>query len=405
MTSGADPAPSPEPPGGDGQAPRRAFPGSVGGPPPLGPPRVAVWRDEWLATSETFIANQIGATHRWKPVPAGLRVIPDGLPLRPARVLGDRISARIAHQIDAELALRLFYDSVLRREPVQVVHAHFGPDAVTVLPLARRLGLPLVVTFHGFDVTSAPAETGGAGRRYVDRLREVFDYADTLIAVSRFIAGRLRDLGAPSHKIVVAPIGIPVQPGTHDDQARCGVSFVGRLVPKKGVSDLIDGLAGVPRELLDGQPIRVIGYGPDETALRDRARRAGLPVEFLGKRDPAFIADTLARSRIFCGPSRTAANGDSEGFGMVYLEAALQAVPVVAYRHGGVPEAVADGETGLLVPEGDVAALTACLTRLLVDADAAAAMGAAGRRRVLEEFDIERRTLRLEEIYDRAVGR
>lgn len=368
-------------------------------------PCVVVWRDEWLAASETFICNQVSATHRWKPLPVGLRVVPGGLPIRPVRVFGDSIPARIARQIDIKLGLRFFYDSVVHRESVKVIHAHFGPDAITVLPLARRLRIPLVVTFHGFDVTSAPRDGSPHGLRYLAGLRAVFEYATTLIAVSDFIAGKLDELGAPADKVVVAPIGIPVGRELSTPTDRSGITFVGRLAQKKGVADLIQAVSAVPHELLDGQPVRIIGYGPDEAMLRETATRAGVPVEFLGKRDPGYIADTLSRSRIFCAPSRTAANGDSEGFGMVYLEAALQSVPVVAYHHGGVPEAVSDGVTGLLVPEGDIAGLTASISRLLADREAAVSIGAAGRQRVLREFDIEARTRRLEEIYDGASRR
>ena len=371
-------------------------------------PRVAVWRHEWLAPSETFIQNQIAAMHRWRPLPVGLRRLPDGLPVRPVRVLGDDRVSQVARQVDVRLGLR-WYGHFLRRERVQVVHAHFGPDAITVLPLARRLGLPLVVTFHGFDVTSAPVEdTDG---KYVRQLREVFGYATTLVAVSEFIADQLRSLGAPAGKIVIAPIGIPVardpaaaptDPTLPTD--RSGITFVGRLVQKKGVSDLIDAVGAVPTELLQGHTVDIIGYGPDEEMLRAKAARAALPVRFLGRRDPAFIADRLSHSRIFCAPSRTAPNGDAEGFGMVYLEAALQSVPVVAYQHGGVRESVVDGVTGLLSPEGDVAALSATITRLLSDPGLAASMGEAGRQRVLRDFDIEVCTLRLEQIYDDAVS-
>ena len=87
---------------------------------------------------------------------------------------------------------------------------------------------------------------------------------------------------------------------------------------------------------------------------------------------------------------------------MVFLEAACAGLPVVSYRHGGVPEAVADGESGLLVPEGDVVALSTALEDLLSNPDKAALLGRAGRHRVTSRFDIRTCTADLENIYDRA---
>lgn len=369
------------------------------------PKGVVVWRDEWLPASETFIFNQVAATRRWHPVPLGLRSQPAGLPISPARApFGRSLPGRSALKIAAKMSFRFVYDSVIARENVKLIHAHFGPDAVNALPIARRLGLPLVATFHGFDVTSAPRWRGQVGAEYLAGLREVFAYAATLIAVSQFIADRLIDLGAPQERVIVAPIGIPVGSAQHHDLPalkRTGITFVGRLVDKKGVADLFQALTKLPRSTLINEPIRIIGYGPQEPYLRQMAADNKLSVEFLGQRDSTYVANALAQSRIFCGPSRTADNGDAEGFGMVFLEAALAGAPAIAYRHGGVPEAVVDGITGLLAPEGDIGRLAINISRLLQDSSYAISLGAAGRQRVIEHFDINHRTRRLEEIYDR----
>ena len=112
----------------------------------------------------------------------------------------------------------------------------------------------------------------------------------------------------------------------------------------------------------------------------------------------------MAEATVFAAPSRTAANGDAEGFGMVFLEAALSSVPVVSYRHGGVPEAVVDGETGLLAEEGDLEGLASRLEMLLTDPVLAARLGAAGKQRTIELFDVKKRTLDLEDVLDAVVA-
>jgi glycosyltransferase involved in cell wall biosynthesis len=96
----------------------------------------------------------------------------------------------------------------------------------------------------------------------------------------------------------------------------------------------------------------------------------------------------------------TAASGDAEGFGLVFVEAQACGVPVVSYRSGGVPEAVADGETGLLATERDIDGLADRLRTVLTDDDVWLRMSACGRRRTVEQFDLTRQTARLEDVYD-----
>jgi glycosyltransferase involved in cell wall biosynthesis len=146
--------------------------------------------------------------------------------------------------------------------------------------------------------------------------------------------------------------------------------------------------------------VTIAGYGPLLHELQARADRLALNACFLGRQSSATIAGLLDEHAIFCGPSRRAENGDAESLGMVFVEAALAGLPVVSYRHGGVPEAVADRVTGLLAPEGDRAQLSRDLGSLLADPARAVAMGAAGYLRAAELFDLITRTARLEEIYD-----
>lgn len=369
-------------------------------------PTVAIWKTSWLPASQTFVQNQVGAMRRWHPVLIGAHQLSDGLPVVADRApFGRSVPARVAHRLSRATGYLGVFDRLLTSSGVRVIHAHFGTGGVAVAPVARRLGLPLVVTFHGFDVTRETQRSDRAGLRYQRRLRRLFDQADTLIAVSQFIADRLVALGADPSRIRIHHIGIPVETapvGTGED--RSGVVFVGRLVDKKGVADLLEAMAALG-ERARGVPVRIVGDGPLRSQLEERARRAGLDVRFLGFRTAAEVAQVLRESAVFCAPSRTAPDGDAEAFGMVFLEAALQGLPVVSYRHGGVPEAVEEGVTALLAPEGDVAALTAHLRTLLDDPDLARSMGEAGRARVLRDFDVVRQSALLEDLYAEAATR
>ncbi len=112
------------------------------------------------------------------------------------------------------------------------------------------------------------------------------------------------------------------------------------------------------------------------------------------------MRDELARCWLFVAPSVTAADGDAEGLGMVFLEAQALEVPVVSFASGGVVEAVADGETGLLCAERDVAALADNIAQLLENSTLRHQMGKRGRARVETQFDIRKQCALLEQIYD-----
>ena len=121
-----------------------------------------------------------------------------------------------------------------------------------------------------------------------------------------------------------------------DRADRAGVTFVGRLVDKKGVADLLDAFALLP-EPVRSTPLTIVGDGPRVRGLRQRARQVG--VDFVG-RQSTRDRPAARRHAVFCGPSQRAPDGDAESLGMVFVEAALAGLPVVTYRHGGVPEAV-----------------------------------------------------------------
>ncbi len=367
-------------------------------------PVAAVWKSNWLPRSETFIQNQMAAMQRWRPVPIGERRIPDGLPVDPHYApFGWSFTGRVARRVSRGAGHRQ-YDAVVRGLNARLIHAHFGTSAATVLPVARRTGLPLLVTFHGFDLTREPHRQDRTGRRYAARLAEVIDQASALIAVSEFIADLLLQQGADAKKVRLLPIGIPTQAPAPTGEPRQGVLFVGRLVENKGVADLFSAMASLG-ELGRSVPIDIVGDGPLASPLHDRAAELGLNVHFHGFLDRDAVADKMSRAAIFCAPSKTSLRGDAEGFGMVFLEAALHGLPVVAYRHGGVRESVADGATGLLADEGDTTGLGERLRHLIDDPDEARRLGAAGRARVLAEYDIRSRTAALEQLYDEVAGR
>ncbi|MFC7528627.1 glycosyltransferase [Actinoplanes sp. GCM10030250] len=357
--------------------------------------RVAIWRSAMLPGSETFVRAQGDALTRWHPSWIGATRVTSALSR-------DDDTITFPGGGSAFLRLRLTGESPRLRAALtglrpNLVHAHFGGDGFLVSGSARRLGVPLVVTVHGHDVTRQPKSPGLRGLRYRRNLRTAFDRASLILAVSGVIRDRAVDCGADPAKVRVHYTGVPV-PGTLPlVPKRWDVVFVGRFVPKKGVDDLLTALASMhsprPRALF-------IGDGPLQAQMRERAESLRLDATFVGDQPPESVQRHLAESRMLAAPSRTAPDGDTEGLPTTILEAAALGLPVVATRHSGIPEAVTHNETGLLTAENAPTDLAAAMTRLLGDADLRHRLGAQARRHITTNFNLQDQTRALESLYD-----
>ena len=347
-------------------------------------PHVVIWRKNLLMTSETFIATQAAALQRWRPRYAALEYTPNHFGVVPDVQAGS---------VDDPALLDLLRGSDL-------VHAHFALDGMDIAPAARIAQRPLVTTFHGFDVSVRRLYWTPRSRR---RLHQLFDQAQLLIAVSGFIADRLAALGAPRTKVVTHHIGIPIPPddGHRDMSERRGILFVGRLVEKKGLDDLLAAVATLPQPLRQ-TPVTVIGDGPLRSALERAANRADLHVDFRGSQRHDAVHQAMRQAAVLCAPSRRARNGDAEGLPITILEAAAHRVPVVSTRSSGIPEAIVDGSSGLLVGERDRKGLREALATMLTDHDLCRRVTEAARAVVEDRFDIHKQTTGLEVLYDSA---
>ncbi len=308
-------------------------------------------------------------------------------------------------------AFLIGHDPVIDRaiRPIKpcLLHAHFGPDAMFAMATARRFGLPLVATFHGYDATRPDQfQTGPGGRLWLRRRQALFEQAALLIAASDFVRERLLALGAPPHKVVRHYIGVdtamfapPPPPGERHPGE---VLFVGRLSAAKGIIDLLTAMTAV-RAAIPTATLTIIGDGP----LRDEAQRMnrelGLGAAFLGARPSADVRDAMRRASVLCVPSKVSAEGQREGLGLVFAEAQACGLAVVSCRSGGVTEVVREGEGGLLVDEGDIAGIASAAVSCLGDQTLAGRLGAAGRRHVVEHFDLARQSALLADLYDTVV--
>jgi len=293
----------------------------------------------------------------------------------------------------------------LREWKAALLHAHFGVEGVYATELAKGLKVPLVTTLHGFDVTISKSEFLASRKaswvNYVAWRRALFSQAAAFVCVSEHIRGRALEWGYPADRLVVLPIGVDVeaiQPGPTIGVPR--IVHIARLVTKKGTADLLKAFALV-HKAIPGSELVIVGDGPLRAQLEALARELNVEstVAFLGARGHDETLRELGRARLLCLPSVTAPNGDQEGLPTVVMEAAAAGKPVVATRHGGIPEAIVDGSTGYLVAEHDVAGLADRLIALLGDEQLCDQFGRSARQTVTEKFSLRRQTERLEDLY------
>jgi glycosyltransferase involved in cell wall biosynthesis len=369
--------------------------------PRSGAPVVAVYRSLLLPRSETFIRAEALALERYTPLFVGEWAVEDGLALPAGSALVGPQNA-LLRRVPGYRARALTRGC--RARDVALVHAHFGTDSLLALDVAGRLGVPLVVTYHGFDAAlSDAAMAAGPHRRYLRRRAELFRDAAAIVAVSGFIAGEVARQGAPEAKLHVHHVGVPLGPPRGEEAPAPLVLFVGRHIEKKGLSDLIAAMRQVQAEAPAAR-LLVAGDGPLRPGLEAEARRLELNATFAGWLDPDEVARHVRAARVLCVPSRRAANGDAEGLPTVIPEAGAQGLPVVGTRHSGIPEAIGeDGTAGLLVDEGDVDGLARALTAVCTDDALWRRLSAGARDNAARRFDPRRQAQELEAIYDEAL--
>ena len=291
----------------------------------------------------------------------------------------------------------LFYAEALATLPApDIVLCHFGPNGDLMVRLRRAFNAawPVATFFHGYDI-SVLLDKQGPG--VYDRL---FRAGDLFLPVSGLFRKRLVDLGAPADRTVVHRMGVrpdtqsvTVVRGVADQRREFVFVSVGRLVEKKGQEYAIRAIAQC-RQMDPGINFRliIIGDGPLMSKLYNMIRRLRLTgiVRMEGSLPREKIQEKLLMADAFVLPSVTAKDGDMEGSPVAISEAMAAGLPVVATRHGGIPEIVDDEVTGLLVAEKDVGALAEAMCRIARDRDLALRMGDVARRKVEHDLALDR---------------
>jgi colanic acid/amylovoran biosynthesis glycosyltransferase len=283
-----------------------------------------------------------------------------------------------------KLALKDF----LLEKKVDVVLAEYGPTGVEIMWTCMEVQIPLIVQFHGYDVYHHDT-LQQYGKSYIC----LFEKAAALIVVSRDMESELQQLGAPQEKIFYNPCCADTSLFQISDPSQAPPLFVavGRFVDKKAPYLTILAFEKVLSRIPEARLI-MLGDGPLLEACRQMTRALGITraVELPGACPHDQVANTMRKARAFVQHSIQTSYGDSEGTPVVITEAGAAGLPVIGTRHAGIKDVIVDGETGLLVDEGDIDGMAEQMIRLAKDPLLAAKLGKAAHKYVSNNFTMEK---------------
>jgi colanic acid/amylovoran biosynthesis glycosyltransferase len=298
---------------------------------------------------------------------------------------------------DAELSELL---SVLSETRARLLHIYFGHIAAHLLPLIRAWKHPSIVSFHGADVMvdmNKPA--------YREATLQMLDAVTLVLVRSESLQRAVVDLGCDPEKIEIQRTGIPLEEFPFRDRAvpkKGEWRFVqaGRLIEKKGLPVTLRAFSTFLKQHPNAT-LTIAGEGPLLPELQKFARELGVTdrVSFTGLVSQEQLREIYYRSHIFLHPSQTGRDGNQEGIPNSMLEAMATGLPVFATEHGGIPEAIENGVSGVLVSERDDEALARALYNAAQDPGFLSRIGHAGGNAVRKNFDLSTQAKGLEEIY------
>jgi glycosyltransferase involved in cell wall biosynthesis len=294
---------------------------------------------------------------------------------------------------------------VLSETRSRLLHIYFGQIGVHLLPLTREWQNPCIVSFHGADAMvdmDKPA--------YREATLEMLDAVKLVLVRSDSLRRALVNFGCSPKKIEIHRTGIPLEEFPYRERifpkdGEWRLVQAGRLIEKKGLPVTLRAFASFVRRFPKAM-LTIAGEGPLLNELQHLARELNISkrVSFTGFISQAELRDVYYRSHIFVHPSQTGHDGNQEGVPNSMLEAMASGLPVFATDHGGIPEAVENRITGLLVPERDDEALALALIDATQNSALFSSIARSGVESVGKNFNLQRQAQRLEEIYLRTIG-
>lgn len=303
---------------------------------------------------------------------------------------------------------------ICRKFKPDIIHAHWPfPHAYIALGAAKLFKIPLVLNFHGAELLLIRK------KKWVKPLLKfAISQAQAVFANSSFTASKIKALR--NVNVEWSPYGTTLETGTgnaepHPVQGKFKILFVGRHIERKGIRYLIEAAKYLPRDRFE---IRIVGVGDLTDELKKLAANviarnasdeaiqggtAALPAEiiFTGKLSPEALASEYKTANVFTLPAIVDSKGDTEGLGVVLIEAMELGLPIVASNVGGIPDVVIDGVSGILVPEKDPEALANAYKRLAAEPELVKHLLAGSQKRINECFTWDGIIERQIEVYNK----
>ena len=282
------------------------------------------------------------------------------------------------------------YIKICRKFRPDVIHAHWPfPHAYIALGAAKLFRIPLVLNFHGAELLLIRK------KKWVKPLLKfAIGQAQAVFANSSFTAGKIKALR--NVDVEWSPYGTTLESGNasgdeiapHPINGKFKILFVGRHIERKGICYLIEAAKYLPRDQFE---IRIVGVGDLTDKLKTQATEVSTTPDaaeiiFTGKLSPEELANEYKTANVFTLPAIVDSKGDTEGLGVVLIEAMELGLPVVASNVGGIPDVVVDGVSGILVPEKDPQALANAYTRLAADPELLKQLLTGAQKRIAECF-------------------
>ncbi|MDY0016729.1 MAG: glycosyltransferase [Candidatus Delongbacteria bacterium] len=296
---------------------------------------------------------------------------------------------------DTTVLQELILIDSFRKNKIEKVYAEFGPMGVSILKVCKKMGLPLIVNIHGYDVSRYEIL-----EKYTERYRELFNYSDFVVVVSKKMKEMVAKLGADTQKIIYTPCAPDdvFYNITSNYEGNYFVS-VGRFVDKKAPYYTILAFQRVIAKYPDVK-LYIAGDGPLFNACKNLIRYFKLEknIILLGVIKQKELLELYKRAIGYVQHSITADDGDMEGTPVSILEASAAGLPVISTKHAGITDVIIDGKTGLLVDEHDVDGMACNMIRILSNNDFAVSLGKEGKENIQNYFSMKNHIEKLNEI-------
>lgn len=352
--------------------------------------KIAFVRHRYLPPSETFIYEELKNIDMFKPIVFARKKL--NLNLFPF----SRIKRLPKNPRKTAM--------VFKKNKIKLIHARFGNTGVRLIGVKQQLRIPMITSFHGFDLPTKRNRR----KSYHRKLPVLFRVGNKFTVPSRHMKQQLVRWGCPRHKIEIMYSGIDLKKFSYKQRdhktAQLTIITIGRLHKKKGHRYLLHAF----KKIHDQYPsirLVIVGEGRERKKIKRLISSLKLNkyVQLKGLVAHSQLTELLYRADIFCLPSITTKDGNQEGIPNAIKEAMATGLPIVSTHHGGIPELVTDGLEGLLVPEKTVNELVEKFKYLIENPTIRQEMGEKGRKKVESNFDSSKQVRKLESIYSNLI--